>query len=196
MSKRSGLYPCPKTDTAAATVVSQAGAVLLTETVRTVGLDHALSDRLAQWRRPSAVHDPAKVVLDLAVTLAIGGDCLADIALLRAEPALFGRVASDPTVSRTIDRLAADPVAALGAINGARAAARAHAWALAGDRAPHHGVDAGAPLVSCEPPRSRPTTRCRPWRPGSSGSRASSPATRCTASTSPTTNEPSTSTPS
>jgi hypothetical protein len=107
------LYPCPKADTAAATVVSQAGAVLLTETVRTVGLDHALSDGLAQWRRPSAVHNPAKVVLDLAVALAIGGDCLADIALLRAEPALFGRVASDPTVSRTIDRLAADPVAAL-----------------------------------------------------------------------------------
>ena len=147
MSKRSGLYPCPKTDTAAATVVSQAGAVLLTETVRTVGLDHALSDGLAQWRRPAAVHDPAKVVLDLAVALAIGGDCLADIALLRAEPALFGRVASDPTVSRTIDRLAADPVAALRAINGARAAARTHAWALAGDRAPDHGVDAGAPLV-------------------------------------------------
>jgi hypothetical protein len=94
-------------------VVSQAGAVLLTETVRTVGLDHALSDGLARWRRPSAVHNPAKVVLDLAVALAIGGDCLADIALLRAEPALFGRVASDPTVSRTIDRLAADPVAAL-----------------------------------------------------------------------------------
>ena len=146
MSKRSGLYPCPKTDTAAATVVSQAGAVLLTETVRTVGLDHALSDGLAQWRRPAAVHDPAKVVLDLAVALAIGGDCLADIARLRAEPALFGRVASDPTVSRTIDRLAADPVAALRAINGARAVARTHAWALAGDRAPDHGVDAGAPV--------------------------------------------------
>ena len=93
------------------------------------------------------MHDPAKVVLDLAVTLAMGGDCLADIALLRAEPGLYGRVASDPTVSRTIDRLAADPAAALRAINTARAAARTHAWALAGEHAPDHGVDAGAPLV-------------------------------------------------
>ena len=55
-----------------------------------------------------AVHDPGKVLLDLALMLAFGGDCLADIALLRAEPGLFGRVASDPTVSRTVDALAAD----------------------------------------------------------------------------------------
>jgi hypothetical protein len=36
------------------------------------------------------VHDPAKVVLDLAVALVLG-DCLADIALLREQPGVFGR---------------------------------------------------------------------------------------------------------
>jgi hypothetical protein len=128
-------------------VVSQAGGVLLTETVRAVGLDHALSGTLARWRPPNAVHDPAKVLCDLAVTLAVGGDCLADIAVLRAEPGLFGSVASDPTVSRTIGRLAADPVAALRAINSARAQARTRAWQRAGDRAPNHGTDGSAPLV-------------------------------------------------
>jgi hypothetical protein len=86
VSKRSGFYPHPVIDTAASNVVSQAGAVLLTETARTVGLDHALSVALAPWRPSNAVHDPAKVLLDLAVTLAVGGDCLADIAVLRAEP--------------------------------------------------------------------------------------------------------------
>ena len=91
--------------------------------------------------------DPAKVLLDLAVTLAAGGDCLADIAVLRAEPGLFGQIASDPTVSRTIDRLAAAPAAALRAIHTARAQARATAWRLAGDRAPDHGIDASSPLV-------------------------------------------------
>ena len=69
-------------------------------------------------------------MLDLALTLALGGDCLADIALLRAEPGVYGRVASDPTVSRTIDALAADADAALKAIDTARAAARATVWAL------------------------------------------------------------------
>ena len=147
MSKRSGFYPSPGVDTAGANVVSQAGGLLLTETIRTVGLDAQLSAALAGWRHPNARHDPAKIVLDLAVTLALGGDCLADIAVLRAEPGLFGLVASDPTVSRTIDRLADDPVAALRAINTARAAARARAWELAGVHAPDHDVDTGNPLT-------------------------------------------------
>jgi hypothetical protein len=93
------------------------------------------------------VHDPAKVLLDLALGLAVGGDCLADVAVLRSEPRVFGLVASDPTVSRTIDRLAHDATAVLAAIDTARAAARARAWTLAGDHAPNHGVDAGSPLV-------------------------------------------------
>ncbi|WP_214408306.1 IS1380 family transposase [Pseudonocardia lacus] len=147
MSKSSGFYPRPVVDTAATMVVSHAGGVLLTETARTVGLDQALSAALGRWRLPLAVHDPAKVVGDLAVTLAVGGDCLADIAVLRAEPGVYGRVASDPTVSRTIDRLASDATAALTAINTARAQARARAWALAGKHAPDHQVDAGRPLV-------------------------------------------------
>src|SRR6266540_3569930 len=58
---------------------------------------------LARWRKPMARHDPGKVVCDLAIALALGGDCLADVAILRAEPAVFGAVASDPTVSRLID---------------------------------------------------------------------------------------------
>ena len=70
-----------------------------------------------------------------------------NIGLLRAEPGLFGLVASDPTVSRTIDALAKDASAALKAINTARAAARARVWELAGENAPHAGIDAAAPLV-------------------------------------------------
>jgi hypothetical protein len=67
--------------------------------------------------------------------------------LLRSEPGVFGRVASDPTVSRTIDVLAKDPVAALAAIDAARAAARAKVWRLAGVKAPDHDANAERPLV-------------------------------------------------
>ncbi len=70
------------------------------------------------------------------MTLALGGDCLADIAVLRAQPELAGPVASDPVVSRLVSALAADAPRALRAIRKARAAARERAWALAGDRAP------------------------------------------------------------
>jgi hypothetical protein len=49
-----------------------------------------------------------KMVSDLSITLALGGDFLADAALLRSEPAVHGPVASDPTISRLISTLAAD----------------------------------------------------------------------------------------
>jgi hypothetical protein len=147
VNKGSRFYPRVQVDTADVPAVGQAGGVLLTETVRASGLDAGLSAALEPWRKPLAIHDPGKVVLDLALTLALGGDCLADIALLRAEPRVYGRVASDPTVSRTIDALAADAPAALKAINTARATARAQVWGLAGEHAPDHGVDATMPLV-------------------------------------------------
>jgi hypothetical protein len=145
--KRIGLYPRVRPDTRGTAVVSQAGGLTLVEAIRAAGLDRSLSAELARWRKPLAVHDPAKVVCDLAVTLALGGDCLADIALLRAEPGVFGAVASDPTVSRTVDALAADAPRALKAINGARAAARSTVWRAAGKHAPDHATSAAAPLV-------------------------------------------------
>ncbi|GGN99012.1 IS1380 family transposase [Microbispora bryophytorum] len=124
-------------------LISQAGGLLLLETLRVTGLGRELSAQLERWRPSRAVHDPGKVIADLALTLALGGDCLADIAMLRAQPEVFGPIASDPTVSRLIDRLAADPVRALKAIRTARAAARQRAWTLAGPHAP--GAD-GEPI--------------------------------------------------
>jgi len=125
-------------------LISHAGGLLLLRTLRITGLDHALSEQLQLWRPARAIHDPGKIIADLALALALGGDCLADIAMLRSQPELFGPVASDPTVSRLIDRLAADPARSLKAVRTARAAAREHAWHLA----PHHAPGAGGqPIV-------------------------------------------------
>ncbi|MGJ6970022.1 IS1380 family transposase [Streptosporangium sp. G11] len=117
-------------------LLSHAGALLLLHTLRVTGLDRVLSAQLERWRPERAVHDPGKIVADLAVSLALGGNCLADIAVLRAQPDLFGPVASDPTVSRLIDRLARDEDKALKALRAARALARERAWDLAATRAP------------------------------------------------------------
>ena len=117
-------------------LVSQAGAVLLWETLRVTGLGRGLSAALERWRAPRAVHDPGKIIADLAASVALGGDCLADIAVLREQPGLAGPVASDPVVSRLVTALAADAPRALKAIRAARATARERAWALAGDAAP------------------------------------------------------------
>ncbi len=88
------LYPRVQLDTTASGAVGQAGGVLLTEAIAATGLGPELSTALGPWRKPFAVHDPGKVLLDLAVTLALGGDCLADVALLRAEPGIYALVAS------------------------------------------------------------------------------------------------------
>jgi hypothetical protein len=144
VGNRSGSYPRVRVDGNGKGVVSHAGGALLTETVRVSGLDRALTP----WRKRSAVHDPAKVVLDLAVAVGLGGDCLADVAVLRAEPAVFGAVASDATVSRTIARLAGDADKVLAAIAAARAVARARVWKLADQDA---GIDAAHPLVVAGP---------------------------------------------
>jgi hypothetical protein len=113
-------------------LVSHAGATLLVETARRSGLARQLSSLLGPWRLPSATHDPGKVVADLAIAVALGGDAACDIAVMRAQPGVFGPVASDPTVSRLIARLAEDPDAALAAITAARAVARERVWNWAG----------------------------------------------------------------
>ncbi|MCA2230498.1 IS1380 family transposase [Nonomuraea aurantiaca] len=145
-------------------IASHAGGLLLTEVLRVSGLGRGLSQALAPWRRPRAIHDPAKVVTDLAVALALGGDCLADIAVLRSCPELFGPIASDPTVSRLVTELAAAGPKALRAIRTARAAAREHVWALAGERAPGAGgalipvdLDATIVIAHSEKERAAPT---------------------------------------
>ena len=110
-------------------LVSSAGAAVLLSTARVSGLADALSDGLSAWRAARSFHDPGKTVLDLVVAIGLGGDCLADIAVLRAQPELFGPVASDPTVSRLFDTLAQHPVEAITAIRAARAQARSRVWA-------------------------------------------------------------------
>ncbi|MFE9890739.1 IS1380 family transposase [Streptomyces scopuliridis] len=136
MKKRIESYPRVRVEGAGRAVVSQAGGVLLVETIRKTGLDTSISTALAPWRKPRAVHDPGKILLDVALAVALGGDCLADVGMLRAEPAVFGPVASDPTVSRLIDSLAAAGPKALAAIRSARAKVRDHVWKLAGTSSP------------------------------------------------------------
>jgi len=145
-------------------LVSQAGGLLLAEALRVTGLGQGLSGALARWRAPRAVHDPGKMIADLAMALGLGGDCLADVAVLRAQPELCGPVASDPVISRLVSTLAADGPRALRAIRRARAAARERAWALAGERAPGAGgslipvdLDATIVLAHSEKEKAAPT---------------------------------------
>ena len=73
-------------------MASHAGSLLLAELADRVGLTAELSTAMAHTRRRRSAHDPGVVLAQLAVMLADGGDCLADIAVLRQQPELFGRV--------------------------------------------------------------------------------------------------------
>ena len=106
MVKNSGLYPSVVAESGDVPAVGLAGARLLTETSGVTGLGNELSQALSTWRRPGSVHDPGKIILDLAVCVALGGRCLSDLLLLRCEKEVFGPVASDPTVSRLAGALA------------------------------------------------------------------------------------------
>jgi hypothetical protein len=70
-------------------------------------------------------HDPGRVMRDLAVMLANGGDCLSDLAGLGEQEGLFDDVASAATAFRVVDRIAAAPngLQRLGAAHARRARA-------------------------------------------------------------------------
>lgn len=112
-------------------LVSHAGSALLAQIADKSGLTRALSVRLAGLRQRRSGHDPGRVVRDLAVMLADGGDCLADLGAVRDQDVLFGAVASDSTAFRVIDRIASAP-GVLDALADAHARAREHVWALTG----------------------------------------------------------------
>jgi len=126
--------------------VNHAGAALLAEAGDRVGLTRALSDALAGLRERRAGHDPGRVVRDLAVMLADGGDALCDLRTLRDQPALFGRVASDSTAWRVIDDIA--EVGLLDAIRAARATARERAFELGARPAGPLIIDIDATLIT------------------------------------------------
>lgn len=50
---------------------SEHRGVLLVETVRKAGLDTAISAALTPWRKARAVHDPGKILLDVALAVAL-----------------------------------------------------------------------------------------------------------------------------
>jgi DDE family transposase len=127
-------------------LVSHAGAALLADCADRLGLTEALSRALAPMRERRGRHDPGRVVRDLAVMLADGGDCLADLRAVRDQQSLFGPVASDATAFRVIDRIASDP-GLLDAVRAARARAREHAWS-AGAAPERVIVDIDATLIS------------------------------------------------
>jgi hypothetical protein len=127
-------------------LVSHAGSALLAQVADKVGLTRGLSLRLAGLKQRRRGHDPGRVIRDLAVMLADGGECVSDLGAVRDQQALFGPVASDSTAFRVIDRVASEP-GLLDALRCAHAQARKRFWELHG--APERlTIDIDATLIT------------------------------------------------
>jgi hypothetical protein len=108
-------------------LVSHAGTALLAGVADKVGLTSALSLRLAGMKARRRGHDPGRVIRDLAVMLADGGECVSDLGAVRDQEALLGPVASGSTAFRVVDRVASEP-GLLDALRAAHARARERFW--------------------------------------------------------------------
>jgi Transposase DDE domain group 1 len=100
---------------------------LLADLADAAGLSAAFSDALCGLRERCAGDDPGRVLVDLAVMLADGGETISDLATLRDQPGLFETVAWTATAWRVLD--AVDDHA-LDRLRHARAVARERAWLL------------------------------------------------------------------
>jgi hypothetical protein len=109
-------------------LVSHAGAALLAELADRAGLTEAMSAAMAECGINWHTHDPGVVLTHLAVAIADGADCLADIAALKEQEELFGPVASVATAWRAVHATAS---VELRAIPLAMTTARARVWAAA-----------------------------------------------------------------
>jgi hypothetical protein len=125
-------------------VANHAGSRLLADLADAVGVTSALSVAMAPTKQRRRGHDRGEVLTDLVVAIAGGAETISDLATLRDQPALFGSVASHPTVWRT---LAAVDDAALERIKTARGEARANAWAAGVDPG-FYVIDIDATLVN------------------------------------------------
>jgi len=89
-----------------------------------VGLTAQLSKAMVR-RSFVPVHDRGRVLVDVATTIAAGGEAIADIDVLRHQDAVLGPVASPPTVWRTLDEVTPGRLKKIAI---ARARVRRHVW--------------------------------------------------------------------
>jgi hypothetical protein len=136
-------------------ICSHAGVVLLAELADRLGLTSELGRRANRGlARPGGrhAHDRGAVLRDLVVMLADGGDALSDLASLRDQAGLFGRVCSTATAWRIVHEIAADP-RGVAALWSAMARARERAWAAGAAPVGPLRIDLDATLLDAHAPK-------------------------------------------
>ena len=102
--QRIAAYPRVEVTADGTGVVSHVGSRLLADVAAAAGLPQAFDEAVGGHRKRCSAHAPGRVLTDLAVLLADGGEAISDLAVLRHQPDLFGPVASTATAWRVLDR--------------------------------------------------------------------------------------------
>ena len=100
------------------------------------GFGPLCEERLSQFVPDKAFHRPGRILGSLAVMLAGGGEHVSDLDVLRNSPGLFGRVPANATVSRFVERAAAQPEAFAHGFATLMRTMRSRMWEAAGTRNP------------------------------------------------------------
>ncbi len=111
-------------------VVAHTGSVGLRLVADRTGLTDQLAKALVR-RSFVPVHDRGRVLVDVAVMIADGGEAIADIEVLRHQAPVLGAVASQATVWRALDEITIGQVKKIAV---ARARTRRHVWGLLTNR--------------------------------------------------------------
>ncbi len=147
MSKITGVFPSLPVATTEQSLVSHAGLNVVTSFVDALGFRGLCEDRLGQFVPSGARHRPGTILGSLAVMLAGGGEHVSDLDILRTGAGVFGKVASNATISRFFERTVTNPDVFTYGFATLTRELRSRAWEAAADRNPALMATALDPLI-------------------------------------------------
>ncbi|WP_431710495.1 IS1380 family transposase [Glutamicibacter uratoxydans] len=140
-------YPTPRVELTDQHLISHAGLSAMGDLLNAVDFRALCEDRFSQFVPKAAIHRPGKIIADLVLTLAAGGEQACDLDILRTSAGVFGPVSSEATVSRFMGRVKHMPEAFTYGYQTMSKTLRSRLWAAAGDRNPAKRATRINPLI-------------------------------------------------
>jgi hypothetical protein len=147
MQKSTRVFPSLPVTFTGQSLISHAGASVLTGFMDTLGFGRLCDERLGQFVPSGARHRSGRILGSLAAMLAAGGEHASDLDILRSSPGVFGQLPSNATVSRFFDRTVANPELFSYGFETFTRELRSRVWDAAGDRNPALSATAADPLI-------------------------------------------------
>lgn len=140
-------YPAPRVELTGQHLISHAGLNAMGGLLNAMDFRALCEDRFSQFVPKAAMHRPGKILADLTMMLAAGGEQACDLDLLRTSAGVFGPVGSEATVSRFMGRIKHMPEAFTYGYQTMSKTLRSRLWAAAGDRNPAKRATRTNPLI-------------------------------------------------